>query len=323
MNLTDLATHLGLAQPTQESRFTGVAPLEEAGQTDLSFINDIKWLDKVNAGTSKAAAFLLPAELASLLSTRYPHLVTPTPALHIGIAATLLGRQTLTQQGIHPTASIDPTAQLAPGVAVGPHAVIEADVVIGPETVIYAGAVIHARCLIGARCIIGSNSVIGFDGFGYEYTAGRHQKIPHVGTVQIEDEVEIGANTTIDRGRFGATRIGSGTKIDNLVQIAHNVEIGRNCLIVSQVGIAGSCQIGDGVILAGQAGLVPHVTIGPGARVAAATGVAGHVPAGITWSGYWGQPHRDNLAQLAAVRGLPAFIKKVQAFMKKWEEAEK
>lgn len=323
MNLTDLATRLGLAQPAQEGHFTGVAPLEEAGPEDLSFINDRKWLDKVNAGVYPAAAFLLPAELAALLSADYPHLVTPTPALHIGIAATLLGRQTLTREGIHPTASIDPTAQLASGVAVGPHAVIEADVVIGPETIIQAGAVIHARCIIGARCVIGSNSVIGFDGFGYEYTDGRHQKIPHVGTVHIGDEVEIGANTTIDRGRFGATRIGSGTKIDNLVQIAHNVEIGRNCLIVSQVGIAGSCQIGDGVILAGQAGLVPHVTIGPGARVAAATGVAGRVPAGVTWSGYWGQPHRDNLAQLAAVRGLPAFIKKVQAFMKKWEEAEK
>ncbi|MBF0462756.1 MAG: UDP-3-O-(3-hydroxymyristoyl)glucosamine N-acyltransferase [Magnetococcales bacterium] len=319
MKLTELARQLGLAQPTQDIEITDVAPLQEAGGTDLSFINERKWLDGVSAHAYQAAAFMVPKELAPLLGDR-PHLITPTPALHVAQAATLLGRKTLTVRGIHPTASIDPTAQLGPGVAVGPHAVIEAEVVIGAETVIHAGAIIHERCLIGARCIIGSNSVIGFDGFGYEFTAGRHQKILHLGIVQLEDEVEVGANTTIDRGRFGATRIGTGTKIDNQVQIAHNVDIGRHCLIVAQVGIAGSCRIEDGVVLAGQAGLVPHVTIGRGARVAASTGVAGSVPAGITWSGYWGQPHRDNLAQLAAVRGLPAFMKKVQAFMKKWEE---
>ncbi|MEO5349359.1 MAG: UDP-3-O-(3-hydroxymyristoyl)glucosamine N-acyltransferase [Magnetococcus sp. YQC-3] len=321
MQLTVLAERLGLAQPAQEAEFAGVAPLQEAGPTDLSFISEQKWLERVLAGAHTAAAFLLPANLAAGLTL--PHLITPTPALHIAQAAILLGGKTLSVQGIHPTACIDPTARLAPGVAIGPHVVIEEGVEIGAESVIHAGVVIHARCSIGARCIIGSNSVIGSDGFGYEFTAGRHQKIPHLGNVVIEDEVEIGASTTIDRGRFGATRIGTGTKIDNLVQIAHNVEIGRHCLIVAQVGIAGSCRLEDGVILAGQAGLVPHVTIGRGTRVGAATGVAGSVPAGVTWSGYWGQPHRDNLAQLAAVRGLPAFMKKVQAFMKKWEETGK
>ncbi len=320
MKLTTLATQLGLAPPTQDREITGVAPLAEAGPHDLSFINERKWIDKVKTGDYAAAAFLIPPELAPLLSADFPHLITPTPALHVGLAAMLLGRRTLTLQGIHPTASIDPTAQLGPGVAIGPLVVIEAEVIIGADTVIHAGAVIHERCTIGARCIIGSNSVIGFDGFGYEYFAGRHQKIPHLGTVRIEDEVEIGANTTIDRGRFGATRIGTGTKIDNQVQIAHNVDIGRHCLIVAQVGIAGSARIEDGAVLGGQVGIVPHVTIGRGARVAASTGVAGDVPAGVTWSGWWGQSHRDNLAQITALRGLPAFMKKVQAFMKKWEE---
>ncbi|MEO5362903.1 MAG: UDP-3-O-(3-hydroxymyristoyl)glucosamine N-acyltransferase [Magnetococcus sp. DMHC-8] len=322
MKLSELAVQLGLAHPDHDPVFTGVAPLQEAGPTDLSFISERKWLDRVAAGDCTAAAFLLPPGLAPLLADHHPRLVTPTPALHIAQAATLLGHPTLSIQGIHPTACIDPTARLGPGVAIGPHAVIEAEVVVGAETVIHAGAIIHARCTIGARCIIGSHCVIGFDGFGYEFAAGRHQKIPHLGSVQIEDEVEIGAGTTIDRGRFGATRIGTGTKIDNLVQIAHNVEIGRHCLIVSQVGIAGSCRIEDGAILAGQAGLVPHITIGRGARVGASTGVAGSVPAGSTWSGWWGQPHRDNLAQLAAIRGLPAFMKKVQEFMKKWENSE-
>ncbi|MBF0184529.1 MAG: UDP-3-O-(3-hydroxymyristoyl)glucosamine N-acyltransferase [Magnetococcales bacterium] len=322
MKLSQLAQHFSLTPPSLDAEFNDVAPLQEAGQHHLSFISDRKWLEPLLSGQAQAAAYLLPAELApALQQAAIPHLVTPTPAWHIASAGVLLGRHTLTVPGIHASASIDPSARLAPGVTVGAKAVIEAEAVIGADTVIHAGAVIHQRSQIGARCIIGSNSVIGFDGFGYEYAQGGHQKISHLGTVIIEDDVEIGANTTIDRARFGATRIGCGSKIDNLVQIAHNVEIGRHCLIVAQVGIAGSCRLEDGVILAGQAGLVPHVTIGRGARVAAATGVAGSVPAGVTWSGWYGQNHRDNMSQLAALRALPAFMKKVHSFLKQWEKA--
>ena len=320
MNLSDLAKQLGLEQPKKDIKINGVAPLDSAGPGDLSFITERKWLDKIKASEQRATAFMLPAKLATFLDAEQPHLITPAPALHVAMAATLLGRKTLTVHGIHPTAIIDTSAQLAPNVAIGPHAIISAEVVIGENSVIHAGAIIHERCLIGARCIIGSHSVIGFDGFGYEFVAGQHQKIPHLGIVRLEDDVEIGAGTTIDRARFGETRIGSGTKIDNLVQIAHNVEIGRHCLIVSQVGIAGSCRIEDGAIIAGQAGIVPHVTIGRGARIAAATGVAGDVPAGVTWSGYWGQRHRDNLAQISAVKSLPAFMKKVKKLIRGQEE---
>ncbi|WP_130471726.1 UDP-3-O-(3-hydroxymyristoyl)glucosamine N-acyltransferase [Candidatus Magnetaquicoccus inordinatus] len=320
MKLSELAQQLHLQPPVLDAQFTDVAPLEEAKNSDLSFISERKWLDKVLAGEALAAAYLVPQEFsAALQQASLPHLLTATPAWHIATAGVLLGRQTLTVSGIHPSASIDPSARLGQGVSVAAKAVIEAGVVIGADSVIHAGAIIHQGTQIGARCIIGSNSVIGFDGFGYEVVQGRPQKIPHLGSVIIEDDVEIGANTTIDRGRFGATRIGCGSKIDNLVQIAHNVDMGRYCLIVSQVGIAGSCRLEDGVILAGQAGLVPHVTIGRGARVAASTGVAGNVPAGITWSGWYGQAHRDNMTQLAALRGLPAFIKKVNDFIKKWE----
>ena len=319
MKLSKLAKQLGLDAPEKDVEITGVAPLDAAGPGDLSFACTRKWLDKITSAEHKVAAVMIPAELVASLPVDLPYLMTPVPAFHVAMAATLLGRKTLNIHGVHPTACIDPTAQLAPGVAIGPHVVIDAEVVIGAGSVIHAGAVIHERCLIGARCVVGSNSVIGFDGFGYEFVVGRHQKIPHLGIVRLEDDVEIGAGTTIDRARFGETRIGVGTKVDNLVQIAHNVEIGQNCLIVSQVGIAGSCRIEDGAIIAGQAGLVPHVTIGREARIAAATGVAGDVPPGITWSGYWGQRHRDNLLQINAVKALPAFMKQVKRFMKKWE----
>jgi len=222
--------------------------------------------------------------------------------------------------GIHPSAVVDPTATLGAGVAVGPLAVIGADVQIGANSTIQAGAVIHERCLIGARCIIGANTVIGAEGFGYEFVDNGLQRIPHLGIVRIDDDVDIGAATTIDRARFGETHIGGGSKIDNLVQIAHNVEIGRHCIIVSQVGIAGSCRIGDGAILAGQAGLVPHVTIGSGAKIAAATGVATDVPDGASWSGWWGLKHRDNMTQINAIRKLPEFMKRVRNFMKNSEK---
>ncbi|MBF0127093.1 MAG: UDP-3-O-(3-hydroxymyristoyl)glucosamine N-acyltransferase, partial [Magnetococcales bacterium] len=308
MKLTELAQQLALEPRGGDVDISGVAPLENADQGDLSFVVAQKWL----SGARRAGALLVPPALVEMAQaeTGVPLLVSAAPALDAGRAALLLGGRTLTLKGIHPSAVIDPTARLGTGVAVGPLAVIGAEVVIGDHTEVHAGAVIHERCVVGPRCVIHSNAVIGGDGFGFEYVAGAHRKIPHLGIVRIEEDVEIGSGTTIDRARFGETLIGAGTKIDNLVQIAHNVSIGRACVIVSQVGIAGSCRIEDGVVLAGQAGLVPHVTIGRGARVGASTGVAGSVPAGVTWSGYWGQPHRDNLAQLAAVRGLPAFMKK-------------
>lgn len=320
MRLVELAQKLGLEPPKKDVEITGVAPLETAGPGDLSFAIKRKFLTPLSSSAPRAAALMIPAELAPLLEEDRPYLISPAPALHVARAATLMGRKTLEIQGIHPSAIVDPTAHLAPGVALGPRVVIDAGVVIGENSIIHAGAIIHQRCQIGARCVIGSNSVIGFDGFGYEFVAGRHQKIPHLGIVRLEDDVEIGANTTVDRARFGETRIGAGTKIDNQVQIAHNVEIGRHCILISQVGIAGSCRVGDGVIIAGQSGVVPHRTVGPGAIIAGATGVASDVPAGTRWSGYWGQPHRESLTQMMAVRALPAFMKTVKAFMKEQDK---
>ncbi|MBF0293835.1 MAG: UDP-3-O-(3-hydroxymyristoyl)glucosamine N-acyltransferase [Magnetococcales bacterium] len=313
MQLTELARRLQLEPPGAEVEIGGVAPLESAGPGDLSFAVGRKWL----AGATRAAALLVPPDLAETARemTGLPLLISRAPALDAGRAALLLGGRALQVTGIHPTAVIDPSARLGEGVSVGPLAVIGAGTVIGPDCTIHAGAVIHERCVIGARCVIQANAVIGGDGFGYETFGGAHHRIPHLGIVRIGNDVEIGSGTTIDRARFGETSVGDGTKIDNLVQIAHNVTIGRACIIVSQVGIAGSCRIEDGVVLAGQAGLVPHVTVGRGARVAAATGVAVDVPPGAAWSGWWGGPHRENLSQINALRKLPEFMKAVRAFM--------
>ncbi len=317
MKLTELAQRLALELRGGDVEISGVAPLESAGSADLSFVIARKWL----SGTSQAAALLVPHDLADGVLTEMgvPVLITSTPALAAGQAALLLGGRILSMTGIHSSAVIDPTARLGEGVVVGPLAVIGADVVIGADSVIFSGAVIHERSVIGSRCVIHANAVIGGEGFGFEFVDGAHRKIPHLGIVRLEDDVEVGSGTTIDRARFGETFVGSGTKIDNLVQIAHNVSIGRACIIVSQVGIAGSCRIEDGAVLAGQVGLVPHVTVGHGARVAASTGVAVDVPAGATWSGWWGGPHRENLSQINAMRKLPAFMKTVREFMKKQE----
>ncbi|MEO5345366.1 MAG: UDP-3-O-(3-hydroxymyristoyl)glucosamine N-acyltransferase [Magnetococcus sp. YQC-9] len=314
MKLTELADRLALEVRGEGVELSGVAPVESAGVGDLTFVTAGKWLAEVKG----ASALLVPPELVeeALLSPGLPLLISRAPALDAGRAGLLLGGRELRVSGVHPSAVIDATASLGEGVVVGPLAVIGAGVTIGAGSVIHAGVVIHDHTVIGARCVIHANAVIGGEGFGFEYVDGAHRRIPHLGIVRIEDEVEVGANTTVDRARFGETLIGAGTRIDNLVQIAHNVHIGRACVIVSQVGIAGSCRIGDGVVLAGQAGLVPHVTVGRGARVGAATGVAVDVPAGATWSGWWGGPHRENLAQINAVRKLPEFMKSVRDFMK-------
>ncbi|MEO5378388.1 MAG: UDP-3-O-(3-hydroxymyristoyl)glucosamine N-acyltransferase [Magnetococcus sp. DMHC-6] len=320
MKLSELAHQLGLERRGEDLSIVHIAPLESAGAEDLTFVVEKKWLAKVkNAAAVLISTALYESHPEEVEKLARPFLLSRSPSVDAGRAGILLGQQEMSPSGIHPKAIIHDTAQLGEGVTVGAGAVIEAGVHIGAGSVIYAGAVIHERCWIGARCVIQSNCVIGADGFGYEQVNGRLQRIPHLGIVYIEDEVEIGANTTIDRARFGETRIGMGSKIDNLVQIGHNVEIGRQVIIVSQVGISGSCKIEDGVILAGQSGIVPHVTVGAGARIAASTGVAVDVPAGATWSGWWGHEHLKNMREINSIQKLPDFMKSVLAFMKKFD----
>ncbi|MBF0415135.1 MAG: UDP-3-O-(3-hydroxymyristoyl)glucosamine N-acyltransferase [Magnetococcales bacterium] len=309
MKLLDLANNLNLQHLGEDVEVHRVAPLEQATPGDLSFIVDGKWLQH----KSQASAFIVQTKLAPLIPPGHACLLSDHPPLDAARAGVLLGMTPFDlEPGIHPQALVHPEARLGNRVRVGPGAHIARGVVVGDDCAIHAGAVLHTGTTLGARCVVQSNTVIGADGFGYEFVQGRHVKIPHFGGVTIGNDVEIGACTTIDRARFGNTTIGDGSKIDNLVQIAHNCHIGKGCVIVGQVGISGSCHIKDYAILAGQVGVVPHVTIGEGARIAASTGVAEDVPAGATWSGWWGQNHRDNKIQIVMMRKLPELIKKIK-----------
>lgn len=311
MKLSAVAEALGLERRGDDVEITGVAPTEEAGAGDLSFALDQKFLKQGAA----AAALVIPEALAEAAGEN-PVLLSAAPAVDAGRAALLFGGRELGFEGVHASAVVDASAQLGEGVAVGPLAVIGPEVEIGPRTVVHPGAVIHDRTVIGADCVIQSNAVIGGIGFGYEFAGGRHTAIPHLGRVVIGDDVEVGACSTIDRARFGDTVIGNNVVIDNQVQIAHNVTVGDHTVIVSQAGLAGSCEIGPGAILAGRAAVVPHVKVGAGARIAAGSGVTKDVAAGATVAGFWAADHRTALVEMSAVRRLPAFMKKVEKFLK-------
>jgi UDP-3-O-[3-hydroxymyristoyl] glucosamine N-acyltransferase len=268
---------------------SGPAGLAEAQSGEISFFGHPRYASDLK--TTNAAAVLVPRDFAG-----------ETPAICIRVddpssAFTTITRQFLSvpeapAPGIHPSAVVDPAATVAADASVQAQAVIEAGAVIGAGSVIGAGAfvgrgakigsasflhphvVVRENCTVGDRVILHSGVVVGSDGFGYDTKNGRHDKIPQIGIVVVGNDVEIGANTTIDRARFGRTVIGEGTKIDNLVMIAHNVVIGRHCIICAQVGISGSTQIGDYVVLAGQAGLVGHIKVGDGAIVGAQSGLS-------------------------------------------------
>jgi UDP-3-O-[3-hydroxymyristoyl] glucosamine N-acyltransferase len=233
-------------------------------------------------------------------------------------------------QGRHPTAFIDPSAAVHPTASIGPCCVVGAgatlaegvilmaNVTIGPDasvgrgTVLHPGVVIGERCVIGAGCIFHGGVVIGADGFGYRPGPRGPIKIPHIGNVEIGDAVEIGANSNVDRAKFGSTIIGAGTKMDNLVQVAHNCRIGRGCLICGVTGIAGSVTIGDGVIIAGHVGIADNLTIGERAVIAAKSGVIKSVPAGETWWGFPAAPSRDAARAYAMHANLPDIVQRLR-----------
>jgi UDP-3-O-[3-hydroxymyristoyl] glucosamine N-acyltransferase len=240
------------------------------------------------------------------------------------------------ERGVHPSASVHPSADVDPTASVGPHCVVEAGVTIGPRavlladayigrdaaigegTILHPGVVVHERCIVGKRCILHAGAVIGADGFGYRPRpdgAGLI-KIPHLGDVRLGDEVEIGANTCVDRAKFGSTRIGDGTKIDNLVQVGHNCEIGRFVVICGQAGISGSVRIGDGVQIGGRAGIVDNISIGAGAKIAAGAGVMNDVPAGEQWIGAPAGPWREQLANMSAFKDLADLARQVKRLAK-------
>jgi UDP-3-O-[3-hydroxymyristoyl] glucosamine N-acyltransferase len=273
----------------------GPAALESAGPGEISFFAHPRYAADLR--TTRAAAVLVPRDFAGETPAACIRVDDPSAAF-TRITREFLREPAPPPAGVHPSAVVHSGAQIAPGASIGEQAVVMPGAVIGPRSVVMAGgyigagarigaacllhphAVVGHGCLLGDRVILHSGAVVGSDGFGYDTQDGRHTKIAQSGIVVVEDDVEIGANTTIDRARFGRTVIGEGTKIDNLVMIAHNVVIGKHCIVCAQVGIAGSARIGNHVILAGQAGLVGHIRIGDGAIVGAQTGVSNDIEPG-------------------------------------------
>jgi len=319
---------------------TGFAPAEKAGEGDIAYISDLA--GKIRLDDVTASCVILP--LAAKGAPRaYKGGVVYAANPHL--AFTLVMRKFAEElspkhaQGIHPSAVVDASAQIGAGASVGAHCVVEKNARVGEGTVLYPncfigenaivgrnclfypGVVLRENCTAGDRVIIHPNSVIGADGFGYIQHEGRHEKIPQLGRVVIENDVEIGALTAIDRATLTETRIGAGTKIDNQVQIAHNVRTGKGCLIVAQAGIAGSSTLGDGVVIAGQVGVVDHVNIGSYSVITAGSGVMHDVPEKSVLFGVPARPHRQAFKILAIINKLPEmydFFKK----LKKQSEAK-
>ena len=310
MRLRELAELVGaiVGEGVQDLEITGVASLQEARSGDVTFFGNPRYLSQLRSSVASAA--IVPIECTEEVAPVLLRVPNPSAAFAAVVAA-FAPPEIIREAGIHPSAVISPTAQIGHGVFVGPLVVIEAGAVIGDGCVIEAGCVIgqevrlgtcchlylkvtiRERCIVGDRVILQPGAVIGSCGFGYEFQEGRHQKIPQTGIVELGDDVEIGANTTIDRARFGRTVIGQGSKIDNLVQIAHNVQIGMHSVVCSQVGIAGSTRIGSYVTLAGQVGLAGHIEIGDKAVIGAQSGLSKNVPPGSLVIGAPAKPIKE------------------------------
>ena len=325
LDLPQLCARLGLAPPrcaAEAPRIEGLSTLDLAGPTDLCFAERADQLDAVRA--SRAAAVLVPADFPDCERPTLIRVEAPRAGF---FAIAEFFAPTLEIQGIHPSAVIDPTARLDAEVAVGACAVIGPDVHLGARTrvgpgcylgrgvalgtdcLIEANVTILADSRLGSRCIIHAGSVIGGDGFGFRWDGQRHRKIPQLGRVEIEDDVELGCNCCVDRATLGVTRVRRGTKVDNLVQIAHNTDIGEHVILVSQSGVAGSSTLGAGVVVAGQVAISDHIEVGAGARIGGQSGVTKAVPPGATVFGTPARPMKDSLRELAALAQLPALLK--------------
>lgn len=314
----------------------GVAGIREAEPGDLTFLANSRYEGYL--AETRASAVICDA---TPRQTSVPLLVVEHPYLAFQKAVRLfrpdLGRP---QPGIHPTAVVSPEARLGEGVSVGPHCVVEAGASIGDRTVLMSGChvgpqaaigadgllypnvVVREECILGERIIVHAGAVIGADGFGFAFDAGRYHKVSQVGNVVIGDDVEIGANTTIDRATTHSTRIGDGCKIDNLVQIGHNVVLGRHCIIVAQVGISGSTELEDYCVVGGQAGIVGHVRLGRGVQVGAQSGVTKSIAAGGKVNGTPAEPLSLSLRLHALLRRLPEWWNRTKALEARIERLE-
>ncbi|MBI5739231.1 MAG: UDP-3-O-(3-hydroxymyristoyl)glucosamine N-acyltransferase [Nitrospirae bacterium] len=336
MKLKELANIIGgkiCGDPDVEIK--GAAGIKEAKEGDITFLAEKKYLNDLPG--SKASAVIAKDEITGLSASL---LIADNPYFVFAKALKALYGRPRVAPGISDRADVCADAVFGEGVTVYPGAYVGSGVVIGARTVIcpgvfigdgssvgddsliYPNVTIRENVRIGNKVIIHPGAVIGSDGFGYVFEQGAHYKIPQVGGVIIEDDVEIGANVTIDRATTGNTIIGAGTKIDNLVQIAHNVRTGKNCIIVSQVGVSGSVEMGDGVVLAGQAGVRDHVKIGSGVTVAAKAGITDDVPAGQIYSGMPAIPHKTWLRAQSVFAKLPEYIKRLQELERKMKTSE-
>jgi UDP-3-O-[3-hydroxymyristoyl] glucosamine N-acyltransferase len=337
-SLAELAAKLGARLEGDGSvRIRGVAGIREAGEGEITFVANSRYAGYL-ADTS-ASAVILPE---SFPRPSIPALYTAEPYLAYLEALHLFDRtrDDRPAAGIHPTAVIDPGARLADGVAVGPLVVVSEGVEIGTGTALLCGTYIGPGCRIGRDCffypkvvvrkdtsigdrvVVHAGAVLGDDGFGFAPDGEGYRKVPQLGRVVIDDDVEIGANTTIDRATTGITRIGRGSRIDNLVMIAHNVEIGENTIICAQTGISGSTRVGKHVTLGGQVGVAGHVQIGDGAKVGAQGGVTKSVPPGESYSGYPAQPHQKARRIIAASRRVPEALRTLRELEQRVHELE-
>jgi UDP-3-O-[3-hydroxymyristoyl] glucosamine N-acyltransferase len=303
-----------------------VLPLDEAHEGALSFLANPRYRSRALA--SKAGLILADPE-ADLRDK--PQLVMKNPYWGFAQALAILHPEPapeINDTPVHATARLGVGVQVGVGSTVGPRTTIGAatilhpgvhigpDCRIGDECELFPGVVLYRRTLLGNRVRIHANSVLGAEGYGYAFENGRHEKITQAGWVDVEDDVEIGACTTVDRGAMGPTRIGAGTKIDNLCQLAHNVQTGKHCLIVSQTGISGSTTLGDYVTLAGKVGTAGHIRIGSRTIVSGNSMVAKDLPEGSHVSGYLARPHREWMASQAALNRLPGILKRLGRLLK-------
>lgn len=307
----------------------GVQSLKDAEDRDAAFLGNPKYASQVRE--SRASVILVPDDFPGEPPAGRAWIRCGDPSAAFSVLVDAFAPPPVEfPPGRHAGAVIATDATVAESASIGPHAVIEPGAVIGRNTVIGANAYVgHAavigddcrifplvtvreRCILGNRVIVHSGTVIGSDGFGYTSGEQGHEKVPQTGIVRIEDDVEIGANAAIDRARFGVTWIKRGTKIDNLVQVAHNVVVGEHCILVSQSGIAGSSELGNGVVLAGQAGVSGHVHLGDGAMVVGQSGVSKDVPAGAVVMGSPAVDRKEHVRDLLSVRALPEMKKRLR-----------
>ena len=340
MRLTvgEIAKHVqGKVIGDENALITGVAGIKEARKDEITFLANPKYLPLLS--TTRASAVIVAGDITDshriLIQTEDPYFAFSQ------VMGLLARDEIVLPRGIHPTSVMGRRVKLGNNITISAFSVIEDDVEIGDgvtiypqvyighharigaNTLIYAQVTIREKVVIGERVIIHSGTVVGSDGFGFAPFKGKHHKVPQLGTVVIGDDVEIGANVTIDRATIGKTEIKQGSKIDNLVQIAHNVVIGENCIIVAQTGISGSTVLGKNVTLAGQVGLVGHLTIGDNAKVGAKSGVSKSVPANTCVMGIPARPHMTEKRIEATLRHLPELVKDINNLKKEIEELKK